>query len=156
MGITIPFGGKEWTFSRLSFFKDLGELTRLARSDAYNSWREARKNDPPEEDGGRNRLMELSTILFSRMGQGVLDLMAFPAVRYKMIEMSLRKKHPDVTSETIDAFFDNEQLAQDLIDLVVRMSFGTPDKREEGKQSGENPPGPSTDSTSESVLPSVG
>jgi hypothetical protein len=152
-GLPIDIKGKTYVFSPIPFAK-LGELMALARADALKAWRLANADEPNDPAKSRQRNAEMNAILFGSAGQGVLDLLSFPVVRRRMVELSLKIKHPDVSSNVLDSFFDDEETANHLVDVVYAWSLG-PNNTDagEGKSTEENPPspGPLTDSVTNSV-----
>jgi len=116
-GLDITINGKEWRFSTLTF-RQGAELTIAARSDALRAYWAAAK-DYPRPWPGCN--IELSTILFGAAAQ-----MAFtdPATRWMQVKLSLLKHHPQVTDAEIDAMFDDEDTAMQIIAAVQTMTHG--------------------------------
>lgn len=149
-GLSIEIKGKTYVFSPIKH-KQLGELVSLARSDALKAWRLANADAPSDPALYRQRNMEMNTILFGAAGQSVLDFFSFPVVRRRLVELSLRPKHPDVSDELIDSFFDDEEIADQLVNIVYAWSMGPSDSREAGKSTEANPPGPPTDSATASA-----
>ena len=156
-GLTLEIKGKSYTFSPVPF-KHLGELMALARSDALRAWRLANAAEPADPMKFRQRHSEMNAILFGTAGQGVLDLLGFPIVRRRMVELSLKKKHPDVSDDVLDSFFDDEDTANELVDVVYALTIGPEEPGGEGEKSNaENPTlGPPADSATNSAPSSQG
>lgn len=116
-GIDIEIKGKTWRFSPLTF-RQAAEMAIAARSDALDAyWRAGKKHPRPYPAGN----MELSTILFGNAAQ-----MAFtdPSARWLQVKLSLAKHHPKVTDAEIDAMFDDEDTAKQIIAAVQTMTHG--------------------------------
>lgn len=150
--LSIEIKGKTYKFSPIKH-RQLGELVSLARADALKSWRMANADVPSDPAQYRQRNMEMNAILFGAAGQAVLDFLSFPTVRRRLVEMSLKVEHPDASADLIDSFFDDEEIAEQLVEVVYAWSMGprSLEAGKAGKSTAENPPGPLTDSTTTSA-----
>jgi len=116
-GVEVECNGKTWTFSALTF-KDEGLVMAAARKDALASYFDVAKESGIQH---QQRQWDMNSILFGAAPQAAL---VDPQSWYLKVKLSLKKKHPKVTDAEVEAFFEDDELAQKIIDVVEVMSVG--------------------------------
>lgn len=102
-GVTLNVGGRDWTFSALTF-RDLAAITAELRSIAIRAYLTA---VDAEDAFGLNRQIELSTLAYGMRVQP--DDLSDPMSCFYAVRASLRHKHPTVTDAEVEAVMRNEE-----------------------------------------------
>lgn len=133
--VTFEVGGKTYTCSPLRI-RHLSECFTVARAEALKAWR---LENGGAKAGDKSKLGEMNAILFGRMIEDLSVILAIYPVRAKLLELSLKPKHPDITIAQIDDLLDNLDASNELIGLILDVSFGIARTDEGGSENNPNP-----------------